>query len=112
GGGQGGPPRSATRPTCPCEPTPREGSRALFRKSVGAYGLAEPSGDVRLCPAVLRLVEEVARGRELDQLAIATLRVHEHERGEVGHTRGLLHVVRDDDDRVVVGQLDHEVLDL
>src|ERR1700730_5098823 len=74
--------------------------------------LAEPSGDVGLCPAVLRLVEQVTRGRELDEVAVAVLWIHEHERGEVGHARSLLHVVGDDDDRVLMGQLDDEVLDL
>src|SRR6266853_1575596 len=62
--------------------------------------LAEPSCDVRLCPLVLRLVEEVGRRGELDELAISTFRVHQHEGGEVRDACSLLHVVGDDDDRV------------
>src|SRR3954454_18680704 len=42
----------------------------------------------------------------LDELAV------EHERGRVRHARGLLHVVRDDDNRVALLELRDELLDL
>src|SRR5690242_14486093 len=72
--------------------------------------LAEPSCDVRLSSLVLRLVEEVGGGRELDELAVAALGVHEHEGGEVGDPRRLLHVVSDDHDREIARQGGHQVL--
>src|SRR5579864_6496713 len=50
--------------------------------SLGMGPLAEPSRDVGLSPLVVRLVEEVGGRRELDELAVAVLRVHEHEGGE------------------------------
>src|SRR6202165_2904613 len=78
----------------------------------GTDQLAEAAGDVGLCPRVLRLVEEVGCRRELDELAVAPVGVHQHEGGEVRDARGLLHVVGDDDDRVVLHQLGHQVLDL
>src|ERR1700719_1720138 len=74
--------------------------------------LAEPAGDVGLCPLVLRLVEQVGRRSELDELAVTTLGVHEHEGGEVRDARCLLHVVGHDDDGVVLRELGHQVLDL
>src|ERR1700694_1008791 len=69
--------------------------------------LTEPTSDVSLCPLVLRLVEQVGGRRELDELAIATLRVHQHESGVVGDARRLLHVVGHDHDGVVAHQLGH-----
>src|SRR4029077_2167640 len=63
--------------------------------------LSEPAGDVSLGAAVLGLVEKVGGRRKLDQLAVTVVGVHEHEGGEVRNPRRLLHVVRDDDDRVV-----------
>src|SRR5438309_54298 len=52
--------------------------------------LPEPPGDVGLCALVLRRVEEVRCRRELDELSVAALGIHEHERGEVRDARGLL----------------------
>src|SRR5229473_5406469 len=74
--------------------------------------LAEPAGDVGLCPLVLRLVEQVCRRSELDQLAIPAFWIHEHKGREVRDARSLLHVVGHDDDGVVPRQLGHQVLDL
>src|SRR5215469_13714030 len=77
-----------------------------------AWVSAEPSSDVVLCALVLRPLEELHGRRELDDLAVAVLRVHQHEGGVVGDPARLLHVVRDDHDRVVLGQATHQVLDL
>src|ERR1700680_3026353 len=44
--------------------------------------LSEPACDVGLCPLILRLVEEVGRRGELDQLSVPALGIHEHEGGE------------------------------
>src|SRR4051812_34162672 len=71
-----------------------------------AAPLAELPGDVLLRAGVGRVGEDRARLGELDELA------REHERGLVGHARGLLHVVRDDDDRVVLLELVDQLLDL
>src|ERR1700736_2224987 len=78
----------------------------------GMSALAEPAGDVRLCPRIVRCVEEIGRGGELDELSVAALRVHQNEGGEGGDACRLLHVVGDDHDRVVTGELDHQVFDL
>jgi hypothetical protein len=43
---------------------------------------------------------------------LATLDLEAEERGPVGHASGLLHVVRDDHDRVVALELVHQLLDL
>src|SRR5260370_6673716 len=109
--------RSASREASICASTTvpmrttdsRRLASSLSNVRRGMSLLAEAPCDVRLCPWVPRGVEEVGRRGELDQLAVASLRVHEHESREVGDTRGLLHVVRDDHDRVVARQLDHEV---
>src|SRR4051794_40543526 len=71
-----------------------------------AMRLAELTGDVFLGAAVVRLGEDLLRRPDLDQLAV------EQERGRVGHARGLLHVVRDDDDRHAMLELVDELLDL
>src|SRR5437016_2259686 len=67
---------------------------------------AEAPGDVVLRAAIARSREHLARQIELDQLAEI------HEAGEVGHPRGLLHVVGHDDDRVVLLELIDQLLDL
>src|SRR5690348_10208644 len=77
-----------------------------------AWVSAEPSSDVVLCALVLRPLKELHGRRELDQLAVAVLRIHQHEGRVVGHPARLLHVVRDDHDRVVLDQPAHQVLDL
>src|SRR6266851_1750582 len=80
--------------------------------SRGIQSLTEPAGDVGLSPLVLGLVEEVGGGRELDQLPVALLGLHEHEGGEIRHARGLLHVVSHDHDGEVARERRHQVLDL
>src|SRR5579864_2029837 len=77
--------RSASRAASICDSTSvpilTSDSRRLASSlsNVSRGMLAEASGDVGLCPLVLRLVEEVGGRRELDQLAVAAVRVHEHE---------------------------------
>src|SRR3954447_17623526 len=71
-----------------------------------AIALPELARDVVLRARVVRVREDLVRLRELDQLAV------EHEGGLVGHARGLLHVVGDDDDRIALLELVDELLDL
>src|SRR3954465_9808650 len=66
---------------------------------------AELPGDVVLGPGVVGLGEHLLRRAVLAELAV------EHERRRVGDARGLLHVVRDDDDRVAGLELVDELLD-
>src|SRR5579862_2211667 len=69
-------------------------------RHLGIYRrLPEPAGDVVLRARVLRRGEHFARRIEFDQLAEI------HEGSEFRHPRGLLHVVGDDHNRIVVGQL-------
>src|SRR3954453_15210454 len=68
--------------------------------------LPELARDVLLRAPVVRLGEDLLRLRVLDQLPV------EQERRRVGDARGLLHVVRDDDDRDAVLELVDELLDL
>src|SRR5882672_6373653 len=67
---------------------------------------AEAAGDVGLGATVARGGEQRLGGAELDQLAEI------HEGGEVRYPRRLLHVVGDDDDRVVLLQFVDQLLDL
>ena len=66
----------------------------------------EPSGDVILCALLLRHLEDLLRLPELNHLA------KQEERGEIRHTCRLLHVVRNNYDRVVVLQRVDQILDL
>src|SRR6266481_6960092 len=67
---------------------------------------AEPAGDVVLRASIARRGEYLAGVVELDQLTEI------HERGLVGDARGLLHVMGDDRDRIVLGQFLDQFLDL
>src|SRR5436190_16189100 len=62
------------------------------------HALAEAAGDVVLGASIARRGEYLVGVVELDQLAQI------HEGRLVGYARGLLHVVGDDGDRVVLGQ--------
>src|SRR3990172_4902300 len=73
--------------------------------------LPEPPGDVVFSALVLRVREHLSGGSVLYQDAAAVF-VHHHHHRVVRHARGLLHVVRDDDDREVTGEVSHEVLNL
>src|SRR3954451_20901938 len=76
------------------------------RKCARVWGTsAELPGHVLLRAVVARVREDVPRGRVLDELA------REHERRRVGHARGLLYVVGDDDDGVALLELLDELLD-
>src|SRR5918994_5545355 len=71
---------------------------------------AEAAGDVVLGQLVRRAGEELLGRRDLDEVAGAVL-AHGEERGVVARACRLLHVVGDDDDRVVLLELVHELLD-
>src|SRR5438552_3837455 len=74
----------------------------LFGKPVPTFSdhaLAKPAGNVVLGPSIARRGKDPVGVVELDQFAQI------HERGLVGDARGLLHVVGDDRDGVVLGQL-------
>src|SRR5712672_3421410 len=70
------------------------------------FSLAEPAGDVILGAAIGRRGKNLVGFVELDQLAEV------HEGRLVGNTRGLLHIMRDDGDGVVLRQLLDQFLDL
>ena len=78
-------------------------------------GSADPAGDVGLGAAVLGVLEDLRGPAVLDQDARAgvALLVAQHgvEGGAVADPGGLLHVVRDDDDRVPRLDLVHQLLD-
>src|SRR5258708_10997597 len=67
---------------------------------------SEAASDIGLCALVPRRGENRFRRAELDQLAQI------HEGGEVRDARRLLHVVGDDDDRILLFQLVDQLLDL
>src|SRR5712671_3792147 len=67
---------------------------------------AEPAGDVILGTSIARRGENLAGLVEFDQLTEI------HEGGLVRDARGLLHVMRDDGDRVVLRQFLDQFLDL
>src|SRR5215471_19753176 len=68
--------------------------------------LSEAAGDVVLRALIPRRREHVAGRVEFDELA------EKHKRGEFRNARCLLHIMGDDYDRVVVGQLVDQLLDL
>src|SRR5436853_2779599 len=77
-------------------------------------GSAEAPRDVVLGPRVGRGGEDLLRRVVLDQLAEALTLVAARDREERGHVRdarGLLHVVRDDHERVLALQVVHQLLD-
>src|SRR4029450_7069916 len=70
----------------------------------GSRPSSEPTGHVVLAALVARLREDLRPLVVLDEDASAVAvgpDLHREERGHVGDARGLLHVVRDDHDRVV-----------
>src|ERR687896_2095364 len=77
--------------------------------------LADLAGDVCLRARVGRVREDLVGVVELDDAPAAVIivvQLHREEGRLVGHARRLLHVVRDDHDRVLALQVHHEVLDL
>src|SRR5689334_17647481 len=109
---------SASRTRSSCSTTRSSPPRAWFSRLPSsawkwarmswatARPLPELPRDVLLCPRVVGLGEDGVGRADLDELAV------EHERRRVGHSRGLLHVVGDDDDRQAVLELVDELLDL
>ena len=80
-------------------------NRIPTARLVAGDRLAEGSGDVVLGALVGRVGEDRAGVVHLDELPGLPDRRQVEERRPVGDPRGLLHVVRDDDDRVVLLQL-------
>src|SRR4051794_17850821 len=98
--------RARPPPGCP----PRAAPALLETKRASA----EASRDVALRPLVGRLREDLLRRVVLDEHAVAAAVVFDleaEERGHLGDARGLLHVVGDDHERVVLLELVHQVLD-
>src|SRR6267142_1657541 len=88
-----------------CSKKPREIPR--FARNDGAIRKSpKASGDVSLRARIAGRGEELRRRATFDQLSV------EQEGGEITDARGLLHVVRDDDDSVVLLQFDHQLFDL
>src|SRR5207244_13389515 len=83
-------------------------SAIFLLQSLAAFlaASAEAAGDIGLRALVARRREDRFRRAELDQLAQV------HEGGEVRDARRLLHVVGDDDDRILLLQLVDQLLDL
>src|SRR5699024_5724679 len=77
----------------------------------GPAGSAEAAGDVVLGFLRVRVLEDLLGRADLDELARLTGRLQREERGLIGHTRGLLHVVGHDDDRELLLELVDQVLD-
>src|SRR3954454_1029553 len=77
----------------------------------GRAGSAEASGDVGLGGLLLGVAEDLAGGVHLDEPTGFAGAGEVEEGGVLGDTRGLLHVVGDDHDRVLAAQLVDEVLD-
>src|SRR4051794_36242839 len=77
--------------------------------------LAHLPGDVRLRARVGRVREDLLGVVELDdppRTVLLVIQLDREERRLVRHARRLLHVVRDDHDRELLLELEHEVLDL
>src|ERR1700722_5423740 len=97
------PPISATSRVSSC----RSPSNALAVFSVAILlSSAEPAGNVVLGASIARRGEYPVGFVEFDQLAEI------HERGFIGDSRGLLHVMGDDGDGVVLRQFLDQFLDL
>src|SRR3954470_23450659 len=94
-----------SRPPSACTSSLRSSSWNSCRDSGTPTDLPELPGDVFLRPAVTRIREDLLGLVELDQVAA------QHERGLLRDARRLLHVVRDDDDRVALLELGDELLD-
>src|SRR5213594_744053 len=67
---------------------------------------SEATGDVSLRARIAGRGEELRRRAAFDQVSV------EQEGGEIADARGLLHVVGDDDDGVVLLQFEHQLFDL
>jgi len=72
----------------------------------GLCVLTKPAGDVIGGAFVFGHLEEVDAAAIFDEFA------HQEESGEISHTRGLLHVVRGDDDGVILFQFAQHILNI
>src|SRR2546425_7959476 len=100
------PPISSTRVEMPLSSASNWVDRCLSLMSYSLWRSTKPPGDVILGVLLLRLHEDLVGRPEFDQVAEV------HVGGVVGAARRLLHVVRDDHDRVVGLQLVDQLLDL
>src|ERR1700704_2732403 len=78
---------------------------SLAEDSNMGFSLTEASGDVVVGAAIFRRGENLAGGTYLHQLA------HEHESGDIRYAGGLLQVVRDHDDAILLPQALQRLLD-
>ena len=101
-GGQRGGPGRGTRIVLLARNATRNGEG----RGEAALASTEAPGNVILGARIARRGKELLRRSELDQFPL------EHERGVIGNPRGLLHIVGDDGDGVIVRQLGDQVLDL
>src|SRR5689334_13258250 len=83
----------------------------LRQNALAGYSLAEAAGDVILGGLLVRVGEDLLGVVDLDQPAGLTGGLKVEERGLIAYPGGLLHVVRDDDDREFLLQFGDEVLD-
>src|SRR5690606_11068562 len=115
-------PRSATRDPQGATRTPKSATRlpgsatrapeAATRDPKAQHGLsAEAARDVVLRRLLRRGREDLRGLVDLDEFARLAHTLQVEEPGGVADARRLLHVVGDDDDRVVRLQLQHQVLD-
>ena len=77
--------------------------RSLRGLRAGAAGSTKPPGDVALRQGLFRCREDLACLTVLNEIA-GTIVAHGEEGGRVGDARCLLHVVRDNDDGVLLAQ--------
>src|SRR5262245_18323059 len=95
----------------PTEPRTTAATARARANRDGGRRSAEAAMDVVRRALVARVPEDL-RGRALlDEASGLAQRVDEEEAAVVRHPHGLLHVVRDDDDRHLVGQLGDRALD-
>src|SRR3954447_11423496 len=107
-------PTTRSRPPSACSSSFASSSWKWLR-AVSGTRLAHLAGDVGLGARVRRVGEDLLGVVELDDPARAVLLVVEldrEERGLVRHACRLLHVVGDDHDRVLLLELELQVLDL
>src|SRR5689334_17816982 len=87
------------------------GTKSEKRTRYAESGSAEAAGDVRLGGFLVRDAEDLLGGVHLDQATWLAGAGEVEERGVLGDSGGLLHVVGHDDDRVLLLELVDQVLD-
>src|SRR5262245_47661996 len=83
----------------PAIPVPRQTARRRLAS------LSEPSTDIVVRFALTRPLEHLFGRADLDQLAL------QEEAGPLRHARGLIHVMRNKDDRKPLAQFHHQFFD-